>query len=125
MKKLNFLITTLLLLSLTSCNSSSSKNSTSNYSNYDYDKGYGYTEPKSGESASDYIKRQDPDLYDDMKDIYESNTSDYKKGNSSTYDYDKGYGYTEPKSGESFSDYIKRQDPDLYNSMQDRYDSLK
>lgn len=82
MKKLNFLITTLLLLSLTSCNSSSSQNSTSNYSS---------------NSSSNY----------------------------SNYDYNKGYGYTEPKSGESFSDYIKRQDPDLYNSMQDRYDSLK
>ena len=37
-----------------------------------------------------------------------------------SYDYDKGYGYTAPKEGESFSDYVKRQDPDLYDSMQER-----
>ncbi|HCI68102.1 MAG TPA: hypothetical protein DER17_03600 [Oscillibacter sp.] len=45
-------------------------------------------------------------------------------GSSSSYDYDKGYGYTAPKSGQSFSDYVKEQDPDLYNSMVDRYNSL-
>lgn len=43
---------------------------------------------------------------------------------SSGYDYDKGYGYTAPKEGQSFSDYVKEQDPDLYNSMVDRYNSL-
>ena len=40
------------------------------------------------------------------------------------YDYDKGYGYTAPIEGESFSDYVKRQDPDLYEDMQDIWDSL-
>ncbi len=44
---------------------------------------------------------------------------------STSYDYDKGYGYTAPKKGESLNDYIKRQDPDLYQSMQDRWDSLR
>ena len=33
------------------------------------------------------------------------------------YDYDKGYGYTAPEEGQSFSDYVKEQDPDLYNSL--------
>lgn len=40
------------------------------------------------------------------------------------YDYDKGCGYTAPIEGESFSDYVKRQDPDLYEDMQDIWDSL-
>ncbi len=43
---------------------------------------------------------------------------------SSGYDYDKGYGYTAPKAGQSFSDYVKEQDPDLYQSMTDRYNNL-
>lgn len=34
-----------------------------------------------------------------------------------TYDYDKGYGYSAPKEGQSFSDYIKEQDPELYDSL--------
>ena len=38
-------------------------------------------------------------------------------GSSDSYDYDKGYGYTAPKKGQSFSDYVKEQDPDLYNSL--------
>ena len=46
-------------------------------------------------------------------------------GSSSSYDYDKGYGYTAPKDGDSFSDYFKRQDPDLYNNVRDRWNSLK
>ena len=77
---------------------------------YDYDKGYGYTAPESGQSFSDYVKEQDPDLYDSMTDIYNSAVSD-------DYDYDKGYGYTAPKPGQTFSDYVKEQDPDLYNSL--------
>ncbi len=54
------LLVLLMLISLTACGSGSSKN------DYDYDKGYGYTSPKKGESVSDYIKRQDPDLYDSL-----------------------------------------------------------
>ena len=38
--------------------------------------------------------------------------------------YDKGYGYTEPLPGESFDDYVKRQDPELYNDMEERWNSL-
>ena len=64
MKKFICLLSVVLILSLTACGSS-------NYSS-DYDKGYGYTEPESGESLSDYIKRQDPDLYNDMEEHWNS-----------------------------------------------------
>lgn len=64
-------------------------------------------------------------------DTYSNDDNDYSYSNddneysySNDYDYDKGYGYTAPEPGESISDYIKRQDPDLYNDMQDRWDSL-
>ena len=111
-----------------SYSSSSSSNSSSSQSSksYDYDKGYGYTEPKEGESFSDYVKRQDPDLYDSMNDRYDSakSSSSSSSKSSKSYDYDNGYGYTEPKKGESFSDYVKRQDPELYNSMKSRLNSL-
>lgn len=53
-----------------------------------------------------------------------TSSSHRSSSSSSSYDYDKGYGYTAPKSGQSFSDYVKEQDPDLYNSMVDRYNSL-
>lgn len=47
------------------------------------------------------------------------------KRETQSYDYDKGYGYTAPKNGESFSDYVKRQDPDLYDAISERWNSLK
>ena len=47
------------------------------------------------------------------------------KSYTQSYDYDKGYGYTAPKSGESFSDYVKRQDPDLYDAISERWNSLR
>ena len=66
MKKFICLLSVILILSLTACGSS-------NYSSdYDYDTGYGYTEPEPGESLSDYIKRQDPDLYNDMEERWNS-----------------------------------------------------
>ena len=52
--------------------SSGTKSSGSSKSDYDYDKGYGYTAPKKDESFSDYVKRQDPELYENMKDAYEN-----------------------------------------------------
>lgn len=52
-------------------------------------------------------------------------SSSSRSSSRSSYDYDKGYGYTAPKKGESLNDYIKRQDPDLYQSMQDQWDSLR
>ncbi len=33
-------------------------------------------------------------------------------------------GYDMPNENESFSDYVKRVDPELYKSMTDRYDSV-
>ena len=61
---------------------------------------------------------------------YDNNDTDYSYDNdksysNNNYDYDKGYGYTEPKVGESFADYVKRQDPELYKSIEDRYYSLQ
>ena len=53
-----------------------------------------------------------------MSKIYDDATSN-NTSSSSDYDYDKGYGYTAPKDGQSLSDYIKEQDPDLYNSLFD------
>lgn len=50
-------------------------------------------------------------------------SNDYSR--SSSYDYDKGYGYSAPKKGESFSEYLKRQDPDLYREMEDQWNSLR
>ena len=90
---------------------SNSYNSATSGDDYDYDKGYGYTAPEPGQSFSDYVKEQDPDLYDSMEDNYNSAIS------GDDYDYDKGYGYTAPEPGQSFSDYVKEQDPDLYNSL--------
>lgn len=51
-----------------------------------------------------------------------NNYSDDNDDNDDTYDYDKGYGYTAPKEGQSFSDYVKEQDPELYNSITNQYD---
>lgn len=44
-------------------------------------------------------------------------SSSSKSGSDSDYDYDKGFGYSAPKPGQSFSDYVKEQDPELYNSL--------
>ena len=52
--------------------------------------------------------------YDD----YDDYASDYG------YDYSNDYGYDMPNPGESFSDYVQRVDPDLYDSITDRYNSL-
>lgn len=95
-------------------------------SDYDYDKGYGYTAPEPGQSFGDYVKEQDPDLYDEIQDTYRSavggSGSDHYEYDDD-YDYDKGYGYTAPKPGQSFSDYVKEQDPDLYDAIKGNYDA--
>ena len=85
------------------------------YSNDDNDYSYSYDDNDDDYSYS----------YDDNDDdySYSHDDNDYSYSNDN-YDYDKGYGYTAPEPGESFSDYVKRQDPDLYNDMQDRWDSL-
>lgn len=72
MKKFICLLSVILILSLTACGSSNYSSDYDNDSDYDYDKGYGYTEPEPGESLSDYIKRQDPDLYNDMEERWNS-----------------------------------------------------
>ena len=59
------LMTIAVVLSLCGCVSSSRTSSRSS-SIYDYDKGFGYSAPKPGQSVSDYIKEQDPDLYSNL-----------------------------------------------------------
>ena len=93
-------------------------------SEYDAEKGqFGYIHP-------DYAAWQNQNLnYYVPKTSYSSSYSSGKKyssssGSSGGYDYDKGYGYTAPNPGESLSDYIKRQDPDLYNSITGRYNTV-
>lgn len=96
----------------TNYSSTSSSRSKTNYSSSSqHDNDYGYGDPLPGESISDYIKREDPELYNDMSDRYNSITSN-------------DYGYGDPKPGESFVDYMKREDPDLYNSMKNDYESM-
>ena len=43
--------------------------------------------------------------------------SNIEDSGGSVYDYDKGYGYTAPEPGQSFSDYVKEQDPEFYESL--------
>ena len=56
-----------------------------------------------------------------------SDSYTYNSGKSSSYSSSKSndYGYSDPKPGESFSDYLKREDPELYADITGRYDSLK
>ena len=61
-KAIVFFLTTICILTLCSC----SIKSTSNKSSYNYGKEYGYTAPKDGQSFSDYVKEQDPDLYNSL-----------------------------------------------------------
>ena len=47
--------------------------------------------------------------------------SSYSNNKSST----KRNGYDMPNNGESLPDYIRRVDPDLYNTMQDRWNTAQ
>ena len=69
------------------------------------------------------VRSCDSDSSDNDYDYSYSGSS--SSGSYDDYDYDKGYGYDAPKKGQSFSDYVKEQDPDLYNSMKDIYDNLQ
>ena len=119
MKKFTAVIlAAVMVLSLCACSHSGSIESSSNTGSGSSSGSNGYTAPKSEQSASDYIKENDADLYDTITDRYNSATG--KSGSQSSsdgYDYDKGFGYTAPKAGQSFSDYVKEQDPDLYSSL--------
>ena len=39
--------------------------------------------------------------------------------------YSSGSSYSSRQETQSFSDYLKENDPDLYNSITDRYESIK
>lgn len=79
-----------------------------------------------GKLPQEYLDYQNPllDYY-----VPKSSGSSYSSGSSSSSSSsssNKGAGgYDMPNSSDkSFSDYVKRVDPDLYNSMLDRYNSL-
>lgn len=119
----------ILLFCMDGYNSYDDYNSNNSYSSYNSDKVYGaggYEMPnENDDSFSDYVQRVDPDLYDSMQDQY-----DYYNSGSNSYDSsynsDKEYGaggYEMPNENDkSFSDYVQRVDPDLYDSMQEQYD---
>ena len=44
---------------------------------------------------------------------------------SSSSSYKSGSSYSSRQETQSFSDYLKENDPDLYDSITDRYESLK
>ena len=58
-----------------------------------------------------------------------SSSKSYSSGSSKSYGSSSSSssttrnGYDMPKSGENFSDYVKRVDPDLYSSMENRYNT--
>lgn len=92
---------------------------------------YYYNDSKANSEDSSYTDT-DEEYYDDSYDYNSEN--EYYSSSSSSYDYSSSSDYSSGTTGEggyempnesdkSFSDYVKRVDPDLYDSMQDRYDS--
>lgn len=82
-----------------------------------------------GELAFRTLESLDPEKQVEYSDSgSESHSSKGNYGSSSNDSDDDGnlndnpYGYGKPKAGESFSDYVKREDPELYNEIQKRYD---
>ena len=76
-----------------------------------------------GSIHPDYAAYQNEHL-----DYYSSSSSSSSSGKSYSNKYSNDSsgktgagGYDMPKEGESFSDYMKRVDPDLYDSITDRY----
>lgn len=106
MKKFTMLSVVLMIFILTACGNRTS-----------------YTKPA--------VKPESKTYHSESDKSYGSNSysNSYKeksnKSSATEYDYDKGYGYTAPKEGESLSEYIQRQDPELYNDMKKKYNSLK
>lgn len=90
-----------------------------------------YNDSKANSEDSSYTDIDEE--YDD--DSYDYNSeNEYYSSRSSSNDYSSSSDYSSGTTGEggyempnesdkSFSDYVKRVDPDLYDSMQDRYDS--
>lgn len=132
MKKLICGLISFFLLSLTLCGCSMDNRSASYYASKNsssYDDSSSYNDYDDSSSYDDYDTSSDYDDYDDSSDYddyddYDSSSSYNDYDSSSSYDYDKGYGYDSPRDGESLEDYIKREDPDLWDDMQDRWNSL-
>ena len=92
----------------------SSSSSSSYKSSYDSD-----DHTDSSSSSSSYKSSYDSDDHTDSS----SSSSSYKSSSDSS-NIGEG-GYEMPNSSDkSFSDYVKRVDPELYQDMQDRWDSL-
>ncbi len=92
-------------------------------SEYEVENGHwGYLHP-------DYAAYQNQHLKYYTSSSSYSGGSSYSKKKKNSYSNDsssqKGAGgYDMPKEGESFSDYMQRVDPDLYDSINDRYDKI-
>ena len=76
-----------------------------------------------GSVHPDYAEYQNENLeyYSSYSGGSSSGKSSYSSGSSSSSSGTGAGGYDMPKSGERFSDYVKRVDPDLYDSMTDIY----
>ena len=68
----------------------------------------------------------EPDMERAKKGPYDviGNTSTGNSSTGNTSDNKGASGYDMPNEGESFSDYVERVDPDLYDSITDRYNTL-
>lgn len=127
-KMIACLIVVTVILSLTACGGTSNTNPT--YSDdtvtnrIDSSDLNDSSSHEDSDNSSSYHSSYDSNYHTNSNSGSSGNSESYSSGTKG-YDYDKGYGYTSPKEGESLSDYIKRQDPELYKSMQDNYKSLK
>ncbi len=124
------LLSASMLFLFAACSSSPESQSYTSYDSNSYGSSSGtdtssdYSSSSSDYSSSSSGYSSSSSSYSSSSGYSSSDYSDYDSYDSDDYDYDKGYGYTAPEAGESFSDYVKRQDPELYESMQDAWDSL-
>ncbi len=66
---------------------------------------------------------------DDTTSTTQSTTSNYENSSDNNYSSNyssNDYGYDDPIEGESFSEYVQRVDPDLYDTMEENlYSSIE
>lgn len=81
----------------------------------------------SGCSSNDDIEKNDTNSEtQSTTSSYENSSEDnYSDSYSSNYS-SNDYGYDDPREGESFSEYVQRVDPDLYDTMEENlYNSME
>ena len=84
-----------------------------------------YTSSGTSSSSSSYTSSGSNSSSSTRKSSGSNSSSSTRKSSGSNSSTGAG-GYDMPNSSDkSFSDYVKRVDPGLYNDMQKRYDSLK